>query len=113
MRSSLLVVLMLSACTSAPTPSTISDTMDADSGLVLSSSEVDGWQEVASCRPHLCHLHRMLTITAPDGESLIVLVAPSEADGKAGAVGMRSRGWDDGRMPRAVRERVGAFVRPR
>lgn len=105
------ILCLLSAC-SAPMPTAISDTMEMDSGLVLESVEVEGWQVVESCRPHLCHLHRRLAITAPSGESMVLVVAPDEATGKPAAVGMRSRGWDDRMMPGAVRERVRAFSRP-
>lgn len=101
---------MLSACTSAPVPKAISDSMDADSGLVLSSSKVEGWRIDETCRPHLCHLHKRLAITAPDGESMVVVVAPDEATGKPVAVGMRSRQWDDSSTPHSVATRIKRFI---
>lgn len=110
MKRLLPIALMLSACTSAPMPTAISDTMEMDSGLPLSSAVVEGWTFEESCRPHLCHLHKRLTITAPDGESMVVLVAPNESTGKPAAVGLRSRGWDDRRMPAAVAGRASAWV---
>jgi hypothetical protein len=112
MKRLLPILLMLSAC-SATVPKAVSDAMEMDSGLPLSSVVVEGWTVEESCRPHLCHLHKRLAITAPDGESLIVVVAPDESTGKAVAVGMRAKGWDDRMMPGAVREMVEAFARPR
>lgn len=110
MRPLLPVLCLLSACTSAPVPRAIADSTDADSGLVLSSSVVEGWQVVETCRPHLCHLHRRLAITAPDRESMVVLIAPDESNGKPAAVAFRSFGWDDCRMPTAVADNVSAWV---
>lgn len=85
------------------------DAHDTDTGLTLSTVTVDGWRLDEGCRQHLCHLHKRLTITAPDGAAMVLVVAPSEVDGKPVVVGMRSHGWDDGRVPATVRGRIAEF----
>ncbi|MBY0429934.1 MAG: hypothetical protein K2Q10_01950, partial [Rhodospirillales bacterium] len=87
------------------------DTHEMDTGLPLSTETIEGWRIAEACRPHLCHLHRRLTITAPDGAAMVVVVAPSEVDGKPVAIGMRSHGWDDSNVPATVRGRIAEFVR--
>ena len=109
MKRLLPILCLLSAC-SAPVPTAISDTMEMDSGLVLASVVVDGWRIEETSRPHLCHHHRRHSVTAPTGESMVVVVAPSELDGKPAAVGLRSRGWDDRMMPANVHAKLKAFI---
>lgn len=86
--------------------------MEADSGLVLATDAIEEWTVEESCRPHLCHLHRRLTVTAPSGETMVVVVAPDEGDGKPAAVGLRSKGWDDALMPLAVASKVAGWISP-
>lgn len=85
------------------------DAHEADTGLTLSTVTVDGWRLDEACRPHLCHLHKRLTITAPGGAAMVLVVAPSEVDGKPVVMGMRSHGWDDGKVPQAVGGRIAEF----
>lgn len=110
MKRLLPILLMLSAC-SAPVPRAISDSHEADTGLVLESVEVDGWTVVESCRPHLCHVHKRLTVTAPSGETLVLVVAPDESTGEPAAIAFRTSGWDE-RMPHAVENKVFGMLTP-
>ncbi|NFV78991.1 hypothetical protein [Magnetospirillum aberrantis] len=85
------------------------DAHEMDTGLPLSTETIEGWRIEEVCRPHLCHLHKRLTVTAPDGAAMVLVFAPSEVDGKPAVVGMRGRGWDDGKVPQAVRGRIAEF----
>lgn len=104
MKRLLPILLTLSAC-SAPVPKAISDSHEADTGLVLEAVEIDGWTVVESCRPHLCHMHKRLMVTAPSGESLVLVVAPDESTGEPTAIAFHTNGWGE-RMPPAVEKKM-------